>query len=95
LQELFEERAAEVGESPARQEYILSVLGYLRPFAFRRDTNQSPKPLYTAMLVNYFLSAIRHMSRQKVNTCINVFGLSLSIAFCLLIFLFTKRRVFL
>jgi putative ABC transport system permease protein len=90
LQELFEERAAEVGEGRARREYVLSVLGYLRPFAFKRNTNQSPKPLYKDMLVNYFLSAIRNMGRQKVNTCINVFGLSLSIAFCLLIFLFTK-----
>jgi hypothetical protein len=44
LQELFEERAAEAGERQARREYILSVLGYLRPYAFKRKTNQSLNP---------------------------------------------------
>jgi putative ABC transport system permease protein len=90
LQELFEEQAAEAGLKQARKEYVWSVLGYMRPYAFKRNTSKPPKPLYKAMLVHYFLSAIRNMSRQKVNTFINVFGLSLSIAFCLLIFLFTK-----
>jgi putative ABC transport system permease protein len=33
LLELFEERVAEAGQKQASREYVLSVLGYLRPFA--------------------------------------------------------------
>lgn len=42
------------------------------------------------MLKNYMLVAIRNMKRQKIYTFINIFGLSIGIAFCLLITLFVK-----
>ncbi|MGY6546951.1 MAG: ABC transporter permease [Cyclobacteriaceae bacterium] len=42
------------------------------------------------MFKNYFLVAIRNMKREKIYALINIFGLSIGIAFCLLITLFIK-----
>lgn len=87
LQELFEERAEEVGEKQARKEYVLSVLGYLRPWAFKQKTNQHPKPLYTGMLKNYLTIAGRNLLRQKSYSLIHVCGLTLGFTCFLLMYL--------
>jgi putative ABC transport system permease protein len=42
------------------------------------------------MMKNYFLLAIRNIKRNKVFAFINVFGLSIGLAACILIFLYTK-----
>ncbi|WP_009035375.1 ABC transporter permease [Indibacter alkaliphilus] len=42
------------------------------------------------MYKNYFLVAIRNIKREKIYALINIFGLSIGIAFCLLITLFIK-----
>jgi putative ABC transport system permease protein len=45
------------------------------------------------MLKNYFKTAVRHLTKQKVYTLINGFGLSVGIAFCLLIFTFIQDEL--
>ncbi len=87
LQELFEERAAEAGGKQAQREYVLSVLGYMQPYAFKNKTNHS-KPLYTDMFSNSLLVAWRNMVRHKVFSSINLLGLAVSLAACLLIVVF-------
>ena len=42
------------------------------------------------MLRNYFTIAIRNLLRQKIYTLINVLGLAIGIAFCLLTFLYVR-----
>ncbi|MDO1451399.1 permease prefix domain 2-containing transporter [Rhodocytophaga aerolata] len=86
LQELFEERVEEVGEKKARREYIRSVFGYLRPFAFSKTTNPSMKPLYLDMLRNYLTIAIRMLLRNKLRTAIHMLGLSIGISTCLALY---------
>lgn len=44
------------------------------------------------MFKNYFTTAIRNLLRQKVYAFINVFGLAIGIAFCILIFLFVHNE---
>ncbi len=88
LQELFEERIVEAGEHRARREHVLAVLGYLRPFGFKRKANHLSNPLYTDMFSNSLLIAWRNMVRHKVFSSINILGLALSLAACLLIVVF-------
>ena len=42
------------------------------------------------MLKNYFTTAIRHILRNKLYSLINIFGLAVGLAACLLIFLFVR-----
>lgn len=44
------------------------------------------------MLKNYFLTAIRHLQKQRVLAFINVFGLSVGIACCSLLLLFASNE---
>jgi putative ABC transport system permease protein len=45
------------------------------------------------MLKNYFKVALRYLLRSKVNTAINILGLSVGIACCLLIMLFVRSEL--
>jgi putative ABC transport system permease protein len=45
------------------------------------------------MIKNYLLSAIRALSRHKAHAAINIFGLSLAMACCVLIGLYVKEEV--
>src|ERR1700733_7290190 len=45
------------------------------------------------MLKNYFVIAIRNLWRNKVFSIINISGLSIGLACCMLIFLYTKDEV--
>jgi predicted permease len=94
LQELFEERAAEAGEKTARREYVLAVLGYLRPFAFKRKaTNYCPPITYLDMFNHYLKTATRYFWRQKGYSFLNIAGLSLGLATSLLILLWVHDQL--
>src|SRR6516162_8546348 len=45
------------------------------------------------MLKNYFTVALRNLWRNKVFSAINIAGLSIGLACCMLIFLYTKDEV--
>ncbi len=45
------------------------------------------------MIKNYLLTALRNLLRHKVFSFIHVFGLSIGLACCMLIFLYTKDEV--
>lgn len=44
------------------------------------------------MLKNYFIIAMRHLMRRKLISFINIFGLSISISFCLLIAMYVSNE---
>ncbi|QHT67800.1 FtsX-like permease family protein [Rhodocytophaga rosea] len=93
LQELFEERIEEVGEKQAGREYVLAVLGYCRPFAFKKQTKPTTKPLYTDMLLNYIKIALRSFQKNRIYSFINLTGLSVACAFCLLVYTFVQHEL--
>ena len=45
------------------------------------------------MLKNYFITAVRNLWRNKIFSIINISGLSIGLACCMLIFLYTKDEV--
>lgn len=90
LYELFEERVAEIGLRQARRQYVLDVLGFLRPWAFKRK-NSAYTPLnFPDMFSNYLKIALRNFWNQKVSSFINVFGLAVGMACCVLIGLYIR-----
>ncbi len=47
-------------------------------------------PITTVMLKNQLLFALRRLGRHKLNTTINILGLTLGVLACLVIFLFVS-----
>jgi len=87
LHEEFAYQVNRIGEKRARLRYIRDVLGFIRPFAIKREKKSSSTSLlHLDMLKNYVTIALRNLWRNKGYAAINITGLS--VAFCICIFLF-------
>ncbi|MFD1145226.1 ABC transporter permease [Larkinella insperata] len=88
LHEEFAWQVQRVGERRARLRYWCDVLGFLKPFAIKRKSNDhSPNPLFSpSMLQNYVKIAWRNLVKNQTYALINVTGLALGIGAALLIF---------
>jgi putative ABC transport system permease protein len=89
LLEQFEADVQEVGQKKARRRLIWNVIKFFRPEIILR--NRFTMQLFnTIMIGNYFKVATRNIQKRKFYSFINAFGLSISITFGVLIFLFIK-----
>ncbi len=86
LHERYYLRAERVGERQAKRQYWREVLAYMRPAVFKRPSSQYNKPIPMDMLKNYFKIAFRNLLNERVYSTINILGLSIGMACCLLIF---------
>ena len=99
LHETFYKRVVQVGPARARREYVGAVLHCLTPFFTKRQTaqptysHQPSTPFFTVMLSNYLTIAFRNLWRQKAFTAINIVGLSVGLASCLLIVLYVLHEL--
>ncbi|MBA4850637.1 ABC transporter permease [Emticicia sp. BO119] len=86
LQERFQKNLKFFGEKTARWEYIKGVLGFIKPFALKRNVKSSQSSLYlNIMISNYFKIAFRNLLRYKGYSFINIFGLATGMAVVMLI----------
>ncbi|AYB33708.1 ABC transporter permease [Chryseolinea soli] len=91
MQEEFDHNVKFFGERRARREYVRNVIGFFKPFAIKRKTETQGWPTGgSQMRSHYFTVAFRNLSRQKTFSIINIAGLSLGLACCMLIALYTK-----
>jgi putative ABC transport system permease protein len=88
LQE-FEDDAHTLGFPRARRKFIWNVLRFFRPGIFLRN-KFSAQLISTIMIGNYVKVASRNIAKRKLYSFINAFGLSIGIAFCMLIYLFIQ-----
>jgi putative ABC transport system permease protein len=88
LLEKFDEDVAESGADRARRKLFWNVINFFRPGIIFR--NKFKPVIQTLMIGNYFKVASRNILKRKLYSFINAFGLSIGIAFCLLIFLFIQ-----
>jgi len=90
LNELFLQRVRTIGERRARHRYVRDALSLLRPSLMKRKPSNQPSiaSLHSTMLQNYFKIAWRHLAHNKSFSAINITGLALGLATCLLIGLF-------
>ncbi|GAB3936476.1 ABC transporter permease [Larkinella terrae] len=93
LHERFLRNARLFGEREARWQYGWEVLQFLQPQFLKRKPDYSPKPHATDMLRNYFKIAYRTILQQKSYSFINVTGLALGLAACILIFLVVRNEL--
>ncbi len=95
LQERYGRDVGRVGTTKANRRYWLSVLSFLRPFALKRRHDNNPQSFFLrpAMLRNYVKTTLRNLTKHKVSTLINLFGLTLGVTACLVIYLITKYEL--
>ena len=95
LHEEFEYQVQRIGKRRARWWYWREVLGFLEPFAVRRQRGELSKSSFPnpAMFRNYLKVALRNLVKQRVFSFINIAGLSLGLAAVLFILLFVQDEV--
>lgn len=71
--------------------YAINVITFLRPFAVRKKENRFYRSTnYTAMLTNYLKIAYRSLQKHKVFSLINILGLAIGMAACILILQYVR-----
>lgn len=97
LDELYAYWHSRSGRFSATLRYLLNVVSVLPPFVRRRKSSQQPYQTHTtspfAMINNYLKIAFRNLKRQKVATGINVIGLAIGLATCILIMLYVQDEL--
>lgn len=89
LEEQFYDDLEAFGEKKARQRYWWNTARFIRLEILLRN-NSKFSIINTIMISNYIKIAGRNMAKRKMFSFINAFGLSIGIAFCILIFLYIK-----
>ncbi|MEM1128459.1 MAG: ABC transporter permease [Bacteroidota bacterium] len=93
LFELFQEDAERYGLPRARRRFLFAAVGYLRPYFFGK--NEAPFPLFlpSAMIQHHVKVSFRHLYKQRFYSLINILGLAVGLACCLLILLFVRQEL--
>lgn len=90
--EEYEEMAAERGIFRARSKLLWNALRFIRPGIIFRNV-KTHLLINTSMFKINLLLAMRNMMKNKFYTLINLAGLSLGIAFVLLVFLYVQNAL--
>ncbi len=95
LEEEFYQSAKTDGITKAKRKYWWTVIKSLRPYLRKsnQQTQYYPNPNPIDMFRNYFKIAIRSMLKQRLYAGINVFGLGIGLACCLMIGLFIHHEL--
>ena len=89
LHELYHLRAEAEGEMRARLRFWVDVVRSFRLYALRRpySSNRAIGPI---MWKNYLVVALRTLNKHRFYSALNIAGLAIGLAVCLLIFLFVR-----
>lgn len=80
------------GLAAAKRKFTLNVIRFFRLEILLRN-RFTIKLMNSIMVGNYFKVAVRNIRKRKLYSFINAFGLSIGIAFCMLIWLFIKDEL--
>ncbi len=93
LEELFLENLETYGHRAARKRYWGDVLRHLRLIFIKKRSFKFSTQNQTAMWSNYLKIAVRNFWKSKVISSINVLGLSLGLAACMIVFFHIKDEL--
>ncbi|MEO1049660.1 MAG: ABC transporter permease [Bacteroidota bacterium] len=84
-------RLKKYGRFRTRLAYFWDVLSFIRPYTIRRDSHRSIRPF--GMLPNYLKTSYRSLVKQRLNSLINILGLSLGLSAFVLICLYVNDEL--
>ncbi|HEY8915795.1 MAG TPA: ABC transporter permease [Chitinophaga sp.] len=96
LNELYTHWYNTSGKTRATLRYLLNVISVLPPFVRKRKMNKQQyytSSLNSIMIRNYLKIAFRNLKRQKISTGINIVGLAIGLATCILIMLYVQDEL--
>nr|WKN38847.1 ABC transporter permease [Tunicatimonas sp. TK19036] len=93
LYEMYQRWVQQHGIRKAQWLYFLNAITYFRPAFVKRNHDQLSPVNHSAMFNNYLKVGYRNLFRHKVFSFINMTGLSIGLACCMLIVLYTKDEV--
>lgn len=92
MEEIFLDNVEQFSLARSRRIYTWEMLKLLRP-GLLKNLTRTPTFNHYAMYKNYFKIAWRNLVKKKAYSFINIFGLGLGIACCLLIFMFVQDEL--
>ena len=93
LHERYYLRVQRAGEAKAKRQYWREVLAYVRPSIFKREPSPYAQPIFTNMFRSHFKIAWRNLVKGKIYSIINISGLAVGIACCLIILLYIGKEL--
>ena len=93
VHELFYWRLEEKGVRKAKRSFTWDVVRLFRWSNIKGKSGQTQKLNNVAMFKNYFKIGIRNLWKQRMPSSINVIGLSLAIACCLVAFKYIEYQL--
>ncbi|MEJ7645810.1 MAG: FtsX-like permease family protein [Chryseolinea sp.] len=87
MEEIFRDQAQIYSLTKARRKYAWEVVKLCRPVLIK-NLSQLPSLAPTAMLRNYSKTSIRNLMKNPLTSFINIFGLSVAIGICLVVYAF-------
>ena len=92
LHEEFAYQVERLGERQARWQYWWDVLGFIKPFAVKREPNEhlTTYLMNSVMIRNYFRTAWRNLVKNRFYSLINITGLTAGLAVGILILLWVQ-----
>lgn len=92
LMELYDERVKEMGKKKADQKFRRDVLQLFRPNIIKPADGAYRLTNY-GMFKNYFKVSVRNILRNKTFSLLNISGLSVGIASCILILIYVNNEL--
>ncbi|MTI41962.1 ABC transporter permease [Fulvivirga lutimaris] len=90
VHELYYWRLSEKGEKQAKWAFWWDIIRFFRWRNIKRSTTQQQQFNSTGMLKNYFKIGWRNLLKQKQPSLINILGLAIAIACCIVAYLFIE-----
>ena len=88
LEELYFERVSQMGLTKAKLHYLLDVIRCCQPYAWKKPKNQTNSNVM--MFKNYSKTSFRSLMKNPLSSFINIFGLSVAIGICLVVYAFIE-----
>ncbi len=92
LEEQFYDEAETKGIQMARLRYVWNIIRFMRP-GIVKNINESQQLNYIGMFKNYYKVSVRNILRNKTFSILNVTGLAIGLASCLLILIYVNNEL--